>query len=94
MTDHRTLAPDALAGLLALHARHGGLVSVQPHHRVEDAHEQLSAYFNVVALISSDAFSGRATHRPMAFGPCLLTTRADHLAAGGHAAVQIGRAHV
>ena len=82
------LAPDALAGLLALHARHGGLVSVQPHHRVEDAHEQLSAYFNVVALMSSDAFSGRATHRPMAFGPCLLTTRADHLAAGGHAAVR------
>jgi 4,4'-diaponeurosporenoate glycosyltransferase len=29
------LAPDALAGLLELHARHGGLVSVQPHHRVE-----------------------------------------------------------
>ncbi|CAM3903073.1 glycosyltransferase family 2 protein [Nocardioides zeicaulis] len=82
------LAPDALAGLLALRAAHGGLVSVQPHHRVEEPHEQLSAYFNVVALMSSDAFSGRATTRPMAFGPCLLTTRDDYLAAGGHAAVR------
>lgn len=83
------LAPDALAGLLELHARRGGgLVSVQPHHRVEAAHEQLSAYFNVVALMSSDAFTGRPTRRPMAFGPCLLTTREDHRAAGGHAAVR------
>lgn len=82
------LAPDALAGLLALHERHGGLVSVQPHHRVEQPYEQLSAYFNVVALMSSDAFGGGRSSRPMAFGPCLLTSREDYLAAGGHAAVR------
>ncbi|MDT0188470.1 glycosyltransferase [Microbacterium sp. ARD31] len=82
------LAPDALAGLLELHARHGGLVSVQPHHRVEQPYEQLSAYFNVVALMSSDAFSAGPSRRPMAFGPCLLTSRDDYLAVGGHAAVR------
>jgi 4,4'-diaponeurosporenoate glycosyltransferase len=82
------LAPDALARLLGLHARHGGLVSVQPHHRVERGYEQLSADFNVVALLASGAFAGRAPRRPMAFGPCLLTSRADYDRAGGHAAVR------
>lgn len=91
------LAPGALADLLDAYARHGGLVSVQPHHVVVRPYEQLSAYFNVVAVMASGAFARGATtdrparpggHPPMAFGPCLLTSRADHRAAGGHAAVR------
>jgi 4,4'-diaponeurosporenoate glycosyltransferase len=91
------LAPGALTGLLDAHARHGGLVSVQPHHVVVRPYEQLSAYFNVVAVMASGAFTrSSGTDRParpgdrpaMAFGPCLLTTRTDHRAAGGHAAVR------
>jgi 4,4'-diaponeurosporenoate glycosyltransferase len=90
------LAPGALAGLLDAHAHRGGLVSVQPHHVVVRPYEQLSAYFNVVAVMASGAFTRSAgTARPphpgdsppMAFGPCLLTSRADHSTAGGHAAV-------
>lgn len=91
------LEPDALAGLLAAHARHGGLVSVQPHHDVVRPYEQLSAYFNVVALMASAAFTRTSpghtpthapTHAPMAFGPCLLTARDDYDRAGGHEAVR------
>lgn len=82
------LAPDALAGLLELHARHGGLVSVQPFHAVVRAYEQLSSYFNVMSLLASGAFARRPAGRPMAFGPCLLTSRADYERAGGHAAVR------
>jgi 4,4'-diaponeurosporenoate glycosyltransferase len=81
-------APDALAGLLELHDRHGGLVSVQPFHRVERSYEQLSAYFNVVSLMASGAFARRPNARSMAFGPCLLTSREDYQRAGGHAAVR------
>ncbi|WP_275693338.1 glycosyltransferase [Nocardioides sp. TF02-7] len=80
--------PDALAGLLQLHDRHGGLVSVQPFHRVERPHEQLSAYFNVVSLMASAAFTGRREPPAMAFGPCLVTSREDYRRAGGHAAVR------
>jgi 4,4'-diaponeurosporenoate glycosyltransferase len=88
------LAPDALAGLLTAHARHGGLVSVQPHHDVVRPYEQLSAYFNVAALMASAAFTRRTgadhepTHAPMAFGPCLLTSRDDLARAGGHEGVR------
>lgn len=82
------LAPDALDGLLELHDRHGGLVSVQPYHGVVRPYEQLSSYFNVVSLLASAAFSGHDGRRPMAFGPSLLTSRADYERAGGHAAVR------
>jgi hypothetical protein len=71
------LSPDALGGLLELHARRGGLVSVQPFHTPVRPYEQLSSYFNVVSLMASDAFrAGDHAPAPMAFGPCLLTTRA------------------
>ncbi|HEX5917307.1 MAG TPA: glycosyltransferase [Nocardioides sp.] len=87
------LETGALGGLLTAHARDGGLVSVQPHHDVRRPYEQLSAYFNVVALMASAAFTRgadrtRPTHTPMAFGPCLLTTRDDYRRAGGHEAVR------
>lgn len=82
------LAPESLGGLLEMHDRHGGLVSVQPFHRVVRRYEQLSSYFNVMALMASGAFARRPSGRPMAFGPCLLTSRADYVAAGGHEAVR------
>ncbi|MCK5891793.1 glycosyltransferase [Aeromicrobium sp.] len=82
------LATDALGGLLRLHAAHGGLISVQPHHRVVRCYEHLSAVFNAVALLASGAFTGRPSARPMAFGPCLLTTRTDYQRVGGHATVR------
>ena len=82
------LARDALGGLLELHERHGGLVSVQPFHSVVGAYEQLSSYFNVMSLLASAAFARRPGRRPMAFGPCLLTSRADYERAGGHDAVR------
>jgi hypothetical protein len=82
------LAPAACAGLLELHDRHGGLVSVQPFHAPERGYEQLSSYFNVIALLASSAFTGAASPAQMAFGPCLLTSREDYELAGGHAAVR------
>lgn len=83
-----TLAPDAVAGLLELHDRHRGLVSVQPFHDVVRPYEQLSSYFNVMSLLASGAFARHPTSRPMAFGPCLLTSRADYERAGGHETVR------
>jgi 4,4'-diaponeurosporenoate glycosyltransferase len=82
------LAPDALSGLLETHDQHGGLVTVQPHHDAVRPHEQLSAFFNAAAVMASSAFTRVPATPPMAFGPCLLASRADLHAAGGHAAVR------
>lgn len=82
------LATGAVERLLGAHRRYGGLVSVQPYHEVHAAYEQLSAYFNVMSLMGSGEFAPRRTRRPMAFGPCLLTSRVDYESAGGHGAVR------
>ena len=83
------LAPMAVGELVALHGERGGLVSVQPFHRVERPYEQLAALFNAVAVLGSGSFSlRRSSMRPAAFGPCLLTSAADYARVGGHAAVR------
>jgi 4,4'-diaponeurosporenoate glycosyltransferase len=82
------LSPVALDGLLTVHDGYPGLVSVQPFHTVVRPYEQLSSYFNVLAVLASGAFRRHSGGRPMAFGPCLLTSRADYERAGGHAAVR------
>ena len=82
------LAPDALEDLLAMRDGHPGLVSIQPFHTVVRPYEQLSSYFNAVSVLASGVFGRALSRRPMAFGPCLLTSRTDYEQAGGHAAVR------
>jgi 4,4'-diaponeurosporenoate glycosyltransferase len=88
--DVRVLA-GGLDRVLAAHAREApdGLLSVQPHHEVRRPYERLSALFNVVAMMGTDAFTpfGARRHPAGAFGPCLVTTREAYDAVGGHASV-------
>jgi 4,4'-diaponeurosporenoate glycosyltransferase len=88
------LAPDALPRLLAEHAEHGGLLSVAPSHETQRPYEQLSVTFNLAGVMGPGLWSpwrtrpSRRATASAAFGPCLLTTVADHRAAGGHDAVR------
>jgi glycosyltransferase involved in cell wall biosynthesis len=75
--------PAFLEDLLAIHERLGGLVSVQPYHRTERPYEQLSVLFNLVGLMAVPLGAGCG----VAFGPALVTSRADYDRSGGHAAV-------
>ena len=83
------LAPGGLDRLLAEQRRRGGLLSVQPFHAVRRAYEQLSAFFNVIAMMGIDAFTPLGDRRVPsgAFGPVLVTHRADYDRVGGHASV-------
>ncbi|MEB3360921.1 MAG: glycosyltransferase family 2 protein [Synechococcaceae cyanobacterium] len=76
-------APQCLERLLASHGQLGGLVSVQPWHRTERPYEQLSLLFNLVGLMAVPMGAGCG----VAFGPAMVTSRADYERAGGHAAV-------
>ena len=81
------LAPGALAAVLAAHDHNGGLLSVVPRHRVERAYEYLSVLPNIVSIMGSGAALPRPSRSPAAFGPCLVTSREDYVAVGGHRAV-------
>lgn len=85
------LAADGLARIVAEHARlaPGGLLSVQPHHVTERPYEELSAMCNLVAVLAAGPAAWRRPRAArVAFGPCLVTTRAALDAVGGFAAVR------
>lgn len=84
------LADDGIVRLLAERERRGGLVSMQPYHAVGSAVERLSAVCNIVVMGSLGAFTplGDRARSTGGFGPCLVVSRADYRACGGHAAVR------
>ncbi len=80
------LEPDGIARIVVEHERVGGLLSVQPYHRMERAYEKLAAFFNIITMAGTGSFSifaGKFATRG-AFGPCLICRREDYFAAGGH----------
>jgi len=87
--DTRLEGPESLVRLGAEHARCGGMVSVQPYHRVRRLYEQLSGFFNLIAMVGSGAFDfwSRPGEADGCFGPCILMDRAEYDAVGGHRAV-------
>ncbi len=88
--DTRLEATDALERLAAEHLRRGGMVSVQPYHRVHKLYEQLSGFFNLIVMVGSGAFDlwSRSGEADGCFGPCILMDRNEYSAVGGHAAVR------
>jgi hypothetical protein len=72
-----------LARICAAQRQLGGLVSVQPFHRTERPYEQLSVLFNLVGLMAVPL----GARVGVAFGPAMVTSRADYLRIGGHGAV-------
>ncbi len=82
------LLPGGLGAVLTAHRRHGGLLSVQPYHRMVRAYERLSAVFNVIAVMGVGiATPGRAGRARGAFGPCVVCRAEDYVRVGGHGAV-------
>ncbi len=83
------LAPTALEALVATWEERGGLLSVQPHHHIVRPVEALSLPFNVVALMGLGVGSLLPPrHGWGAAGPCMITSRREYDAAGGHGSVR------
>ncbi len=84
------LDKEGLEKLVSTYLRGGGLLTVQPYHRMEKPYERLSAVFNILIFAGMNSFTpwGR-WQKPMgAFGPCNLCSREDYFAAGGHEKVK------
>lgn len=80
------LDPKGIARILKAHKERGGLLSVQPYHTMERPYERLSAFFNIITMAGTGAFSllfPKLNPRG-AFGPCLVCPRQEYLALRGH----------
>jgi 4,4'-diaponeurosporenoate glycosyltransferase len=83
--------PDGLRRVLAeFQTAGGGVLSVAPHHAVRAFHEQFSAFFNLVMLAGTGAFTLRGDRlAPRGLlGQCMLIERAAYQRVGGHEAVK------
>lgn len=84
------LDADGLVRLGTAMAEGRGVVSVQPYHVVRTFTEQFSAFFHIMAMGGIGAFTvlGDRVRPAGAFGPCLLCSRDDYFAVGGHERVR------
>jgi 4,4'-diaponeurosporenoate glycosyltransferase len=83
-----SLRPDALGALIESWQERGGLVSVQPRHVVKHPIEALSLPFNVVLTMGLGIASVIRPRKEWgAAGPCMITSRVDYDAVGGHESV-------
>jgi 4,4'-diaponeurosporenoate glycosyltransferase len=77
--------PDLIGSLAAAHRAHGGLVSVQPYHRMRTWWERASAFFNLVPVMGVGLASPswpRLQPDAVAFGPVMVCRRDLYLAHG------------
>ncbi len=85
------LEPGGLEHILAEFSEIGsGALSVAPHHQVGRLHEQGSAFFNLVMLAGTRAFTllGDRTTPAGLLGQCLLIDRHSYDRVGGHEPVK------
>ena len=83
--------PDGLRRVLReFESAGGGALSVAPHHEVRKSHEQFSAFFNLVMLAGTGAFTlrGDGLAPRGLLGQFLLIERAAYQRAGGHESVK------
>lgn len=68
----------------------GGLLSVQPYHRMEKWYERLAAFFNIITVSGMNAFTllGDRIKPIGAFGPCNICLKKDYFNIGGHEIVR------
>ncbi len=84
------LQPNGLRRIVGTHAKHGGLVSIQPYHRMVKAYERLSGIFSIVMMgsIRSFTLAGDSVKSNGSFGPCMVCSREDYFRTGGHRLVR------
>lgn len=80
------LEREGLAKLVSTYLEKGGLLSVQPFHKMERRYERLSAIFNIITMAGMNVFTPLGTKlKPMgAFGPCMVCSKKDYFMVGGH----------
>ncbi len=83
--------PEGLGHLAALAAAEPDAVhSVCPYHRIERPYEELSAFFNAIMVLGTNAFTakGRNVRETGLFGQAMLLSKAGYAAVGGHRRVR------
>ena len=81
-----SLEDEGLSKIVSTYLEKGGLVSIQPFHKMRRRYERLSAIFNIITAAGMNAFTplGPRLKPTGAFGPCMICSREDYFRVGGH----------
>jgi 4,4'-diaponeurosporenoate glycosyltransferase len=84
------LEPNGLTGIVDTYLKRDSALSIQPYHRMCNLYEQFSAFFNIIMMAASGAFTilGKRIKPMGLFGPVLVMNRQSYLASGGHEKVK------
>jgi len=80
------LEKNGLNNIIETYVEKDGVLSIQPYHKMRDLYEQLSAFFNIIAMAGIGTFTvlGRRTKPVGLFGPVVVMKRQYYLDSGGH----------
>jgi 4,4'-diaponeurosporenoate glycosyltransferase len=80
------LEKNGLKNIIETYAEKDGVLSIQPYHKMCKLYEQLSAFFNIIMMAGSGAFTvlGRRIKPIGLFGQVVVMRRQYYLDFGGH----------
>lgn len=80
------LEKNGLKNIIETYVEKDGVLSIQPYHKMRELYEQLSAFFNLVMMAGSGAFTVLGSHiKPIGlFGQMVVMRRQHYLDSGGH----------
>ena len=75
-----------LKNIVETYVERDGVLSIQPYHKMRNLYEQLSAFFNIIAMAGIGTFTvlGRRIKPIGLFGPVVVMKRQYYLDSGGH----------
>jgi 4,4'-diaponeurosporenoate glycosyltransferase len=80
------LEKNGLEKIIETYIEKDGALSIQPYHKMRNLYEQLSAFFNIIAMAGMGTFTvlGRRIRPIGLFGPVVVMKRQYYLDSGGH----------
>jgi len=80
------LEKNGLKKIIETYVAKDGVLSIQPYHKMRNLYEQLSAFFNIIMMAGSGAFTvlGRRIKPIGLFGQVVVMRRQYYLDSGGH----------
>ena len=80
------LEKDGLKNIIETYIEKDGVLSIQPYHKMRNLYEQLSAFFNIIMMAGSGAFTVLGSRiKPIGlFGQVVVMKRRYYFDSGGH----------
>jgi len=84
------LGKNGLKKILDSYLESGGVITIQPFHKIRRLYEQFSGFFNIIGMAGMGTFTllGNVIKPVGLFGPCIVMSKTTYFESGGHVRVK------